>query len=241
MKTLALDTGTPFASAAVTENGRLLASVTVRSGNSHSEILLPAVEEMLRSSRLSPSEINLFALAVGPGSFTGVRIGASTLKGLAFGSGKPCIGVSSPEALAENFRGMNGILCPVIDARRDRMYNALFAGRDGEILRLTPDRLLPVPELEDELLREHPEEPVFLCGDGAEATAGLFTRLSPAVTPPLLRLPSAQSVALLAERRFLSATEEEKAAFTDLALAPVYLRPSQAEQERTPASARLGV
>lgn len=131
MKILALDTGTPFASAAVTENGRLLASVTVRSGNSHSEILLPAVEEMLRSLRLSPSGIDLFALAVGPGSFTGVRIGASTLKGLAFGSGKPCVGVSSLEAIAENFRGMDGILCPVIDARRDRMYkrSACRAGR----------------------------------------------------------------------------------------------------------------
>lgn len=241
MKILALDTGTPFASAAVTENGRLLASVTVRSGNSHSEILLPAVEEMLRSLRLSPSGIDLFALAVGPGSFTGVRIGASTLKGLAFGSGKPCVGVSSLEAIAENFRGMDGILCPVIDARRDRMYkrSACRAGR----------RDFP-PYARPSAARAGAGGGTF-AGAPGKARFPLRRRsgsdgrsFHPSVSrrnASLLRLPSAQSVALLAERRFLSATEEEKAAFTDLTLAPVYLRPSQAEQERTPASARLGV
>ena len=241
MKTLALDTGSPFACAAITEDGQLLAKTVLRGGTAHSEILLPAVENLLRSLGLSPADMDLFALSAGPGSFTGVRIGAATLKGLAFGLAKPCIALSSLEVLAENLRGLEGIFCPVMDARRSRMYNALFEGKNGKISRLTPDRVLPVDELEEELRKDCAEKPIFLCGDGAKLTEELFRELHPAFTPPLLRLPDAASAARLAEAKYLVASAEERAKLTDSALAPVYLRPSQAEQERTEASARLGI
>ena len=114
MKLLALDSSATVATVALCEDDRLLAEYTLNNGNTHSETLLPMVESVLRSYGITVRDVDLFAASNGPGSFTGVRIGAATLKGLAFGAGKPCLGVSTLEAIAENLSVRAGLICPVI-------------------------------------------------------------------------------------------------------------------------------
>ena len=126
MKILALDSTAAVCSCAVCEDEKILSVFTVNSGNTHSETLLPMIEASLRMLSLEVCDIDLFAFSEGPGSFTGVRIGAATLKGLAFGRNKPCVGVSTLKALASNLSGMSGIVCPVMNARRNQVYLSLI-------------------------------------------------------------------------------------------------------------------
>ena len=133
MKILAFDTSATVATVALCDNERLLAEYTVNNGNTHSETLLPMIESLLGHFSMSVSDVDLFAVSVGPGSFTGVRIGAATLKGLAFASDKPCVGVSTLEAIAENLSVCKGLICPVMNARRAQVYTALFRS-DGQTL-----------------------------------------------------------------------------------------------------------
>ena len=225
MLILALDSTAVVASVALCRDETPLALFTVKNGNTHSETLLPMVEAVLRSAKATVSDIDLFACAVGPGSFTGVRIGAATVKGLAFGQNKNCLGVSTLEALAENLVPYEGILCPVMNARRGQVYNALFEVENGALKRLCPDRALSVAELAAELKAKG--RPFALCGDGVNE----FLRLSPEIRPanvfPLLADQNAASVAKVAYRRALAGESG-----TDAALVPVYLRLPQAERER---------
>lgn len=218
---LASDSTAVVASVALCDDEKLLACFTVNAGNTHSETLLPMIESALKMTNLTADDIDLFALSEGPGSFTGVRIGAATIKGLAFGKDKPCVGVSTLEALAYNLSGNVGIVCPCMNARRNQVYNALF-GCDGKgnIERLCPDRAIGVPELEEELKRY--SEPVRICGDGAFLLTGDY-----GYTPELLIHQNGYSVAMCA----LKAYREGKQV-SDTELAPTYLRPSQAERTR---------
>jgi tRNA threonylcarbamoyladenosine biosynthesis protein TsaB len=154
-----------------------------------------------------------------------VRIGASTLKGLAFGQNKNCLGVSTLEALAENLLPFDGIICPVMNARRGQVYNALFRHKDGALVRLCEDRALCVTELAAELAQMG--EPFALCGDGVAEFHRLAPNSAPTSVPALLEDQSAVSVAKVALRR---ANAGEVG--TDAELAPVYLRLPQAERER---------
>ena len=225
MKILSLDSSARVATVALCEDGRLLAEYTVNNGNTHSETLLPMIETMLRHFGISTDEIDLFACTSGPGSFTGVRIGAATLKGLAFATNKPCVGVSTPEALAENLVGLPGLICPVMNARRAQVYTALFRS-DGETLtRLLPDAALSIAEL-DELLSAY-GEPVAFCGDGYDVTLPALKQTVYRPTPERLRHQSAFSVALCALREY-----EAGRATDDAGLKVNYLRPCQAERER---------
>lgn len=224
MKILALESSALTASAAICEESRLLGEITLNNGNTHSETLLPMVESLLHFHGLQVSDIDLFAVSIGPGSFTGIRIGAATVKGLAFGSGKPCIGVSTLAALAYNVPVPGGLVCPVMNARRGQVYTALFRCRDGKPERLTPDAALSLEEL-DEQLRAY-DEPVFLTGDGYTLAAG--TLQHPIGTlPDRLRYQSAASVAYAAWDAYQSGVQTAE---TDLK--PIYLRPCQAERER---------
>ena len=192
MKILALESSALTASVALCENGRVLGEYTVNNGNTHSETLLPMTESLLRFLNLSISDVDLFAVSSGPGSFTGVRIGVATLKGLAFGSKKPCIGVSTLEAMAYNLQVPNGLICPVMNARRKQVYTALFRLRGNGLERLMPDSAISVDEL-DRALSEY-DEPVYLVGDGYELAAELLTH-EIGYTPERLRCQSAASVA----------------------------------------------
>lgn len=224
MKILALDSTATVASVALCEDDRLLGEYTVNNGNTHSETLLPMVESLLNFFGLDADGIDLFAASAGPGSFTGVRIGAATVKGLAFHTQKPCIGVSTLEALAYNLNGINGLICPVMNARRKQVYTALFRCKDGVLTRLIPDSAIAITEL-DEILGAYPE-PVYLCGDGYSITAELLTHPI-GFTPERLRHQSAFSVAQVAKAAY-----DSGARTTDIEMSPTYLRPSQAERER---------
>lgn len=224
MKILALDSTAKAASVALCEDGALLGEYTINNGNTHSETILPMAESLLKHFDLTPKDIDVFAVSAGPGSFTGVRIGVATVKGLAFGSGKPCIGVSTLEALAKNPAIPNGLICPVMNARRNQVYTALFRSKDGVLERLMPDSAIAIAEL-DQILKEY-NEPVTLCGDGYEITESLLTH---PILPlaERLRHQSAFNVALCA----MEAIERGENT-TDIELSPTYLRLSQAERER---------
>lgn len=224
MKILALDSTAIAASVALCEDEILLGEYTIQNGNTHSETLLPMIESLLHHFALSANEIDLFALSAGPGSFTGVRIGAATVKGLAFGKNKPCIGVSTLEALALNLSVADGLICPVMNARRKQVYTALFRAQNGVLERLMPDCAIAISELDEKLSAY--EEPVRLCGDGYDITAELLTHeIIP--TPARLRPQSAYSVAQAALRLY-----HEGVRTTDAQLSPIYLRLPQAERER---------
>ncbi len=239
MIVFALDSSAPIASVAVARDDTLLGLFTRTEGLTHSETLLPMAEALLRSLSLRVEEVDLFACSAGPGSFTGVRIGVSMLKGLAFGQKKPCAAVSTLDALAYQLNGLDGIFCPVMDARRSQVYNALFAGgKTAEALsssapdpldfgriRLTSDRLISLEELQQELSAY--DAPIYLTGDGyALAQRGLrLPNLQ--VTPPLLRCQNAFAVAQCARRMAQCGQIVD-----DVSLRPIYLRASQAERER---------
>lgn len=225
MKILALDSSAVVGSVALCEDTRMVAHYTLNTGNTHSQTLLPMIESALKSAEWEIDDLDLLAVSQGPGSFTGVRIGISTVKGLAFGKNIPCAGVSTLEALAYNLRYFNGILCPVMNARRAQVYNALFACRDGVMTRLCPDRAISIAELDEELAGM--EQPIYLVGDGYDITLRGLTKTAVMPVPDELRYQSGYSVALCA-----LAAYERGQAVDDATLAPVYLRPSQAERER---------
>ena len=225
MKILALDSSAIVASVAVCEDERLLADYTLNNGNTHSETLLPMVESIFASLGITASDIDLFAVSAGPGSFTGVRIGAATLKGLAFASGKPCSEVSTLEAIAYNMRFHKGLICPVMNARRSQVYTALFRSDGEEFERLMPDSAISISDL-DKLLCEYGEE-VCLCGDGYEITRDAVKLTTLRAVPERMRLQSGASVALIALKNYKNGLF-----CTDSELGVNYLRPSQAERER---------
>ena len=225
MKILALDSTAVVGSVALCEDSRMVAHYTLNTGNTHSQTLLPMIESVLKSAEWEIDDLDLFAVSQGPGSFTGVRIGIATIKGLAFGKNIPCAGVSTLEALAYNLRYYSGIICPVMNARRAQVYNALFACENGVLTRLCPDRAISIAELDEELATA--TQPIYLVGDGYDITLDGFQKTQVVPVPDELRYQSGYSVALCG-----LAAHSRGEAVNDTALAPVYLRPSQAERER---------
>lgn len=223
MLILAFESSARPASVALLQDGRLLSQYSQCSQLTHSRTLLPMAEDMLKNAELSLHDVDLFAVAHGPGSFTGVRIGVSTVKGLSWALDKPCVGVSTLEGMAWNGLAAGGVICPVMDARRSQVYNALFEIRDGRPTRLTEDRPISLEDLSEEVRALG--RPVFLVGDGAELTAKAFAAASlPFVlAPENLRWQSAWGVAMAADGKTPGSAD---------ALLPVYLRLSQAERER---------
>lgn len=225
MKILALDSCATTASVAVTEDEQLLGQYTVHNMLTHSDTLLPMTESLLKSVGWRIADVELFVCAAGPGSFTGVRIGCATLKGLAFGSGRPCVGVSTLESLAcgveEAAKG--SVVCPIMDARRQQVYNALF--RDGA--RLTEDRAIAIDALADEL-RGYQEEICFV-GAVQLVEGSALSAFPRRVLPAAWAGHNAYGAAKCGFRKFTAAP----GAYPDEALLPIYLRPSQAERTRS--------
>jgi tRNA threonylcarbamoyladenosine biosynthesis protein TsaB len=223
MLTLAFESSAKAASAALCDGENLISSVMQCSGLTHSRTLLPMAEDLLRNTGLSMAEIDCFAVAQGPGSFTGIRIGVSTVKGLAWAAEKPCVGVSTLAAMAWNGVAAGGLVCAVMDARRSEVYNALFTVVNGKPERLCDDRALSLSLLAEELA-ERGEAP-FIVGDGAEITERFLRErnLPYRTAPENLRWQSAWGVAMEACGKPLISSQE---------LLPTYLRLSQAERER---------
>ena len=229
MKILALETSAKSVSTAVVENGAPLAYAYQCTGLTHSRTLMPMVDAMLKNAELTLGDMDAVAVAAGPGSFTGLRIGIAAVKGLAWAADKPCFGVSTLEAMAQNLAHMDGLLVCAMDARRNQVYNALFEAKSGVLTRLTPDRAIAVAELAEELRSE--PLPLVIVGDGAVLCEKALTEsgLPCRLAPPQLVMQNAMSVALCAEDlaragKLVSAQE----------LLPVYLRPPQAQRLRQP-------
>lgn len=228
MYILSLDSTATAASVALCDDERMLSCTTIHNGNTHSQTLLPLIQDTLRQFNLHPGDVQMYACSAGPGSFTGVRIGVSTVKGLAFGTDTPCIGVSTLHALAYNLIGFNGLICPAMNARRSQVYNALFECSNGRLTRLCEDRAIALEELDAELSKSS-IGPIYAVGDGYDLFYEKMHACASALctTPHLLRLQNAYSVAQVA----LQAARAGSMGTAD-SLSPVYLRPCQAERER---------
>lgn len=222
MKLLALDSSAVSAGCAVMEDGRLVAESFVKVGLTHSETLLPMAANTLANAKMSVEDIDCFAVSVGPGSFTGVRIGVAAVKGMAFPRQTPCIGVSTLEAMAWNCLGREGVVCSVMDARRQQVYNALFTFEGDKLTRLCDDRAIAIEELTDELAQK--EGKILLVGDGAKLCYEAMRDKLPDVMlmPEHLQYQRGFGVAMAAQQKESVPPEQ---------LVPVYLRPSQAERE----------
>jgi tRNA threonylcarbamoyladenosine biosynthesis protein TsaB len=232
VKILAIDSSALCASVALCEDGRRLAESFINTTNTHSETLLTMVKDVLERAKIDIDSIDLLACTVGPGSFTGIRIGVALVKGLAFGKGIPCVGVSTLEATAWALREASALIVPVTDARRCGLYNAVFESDGEKLTRLTPDKL----DLPDELIKEAEalakgkKKSLYFVGDGYDRVRDMAKSARVKDTPEMLKLVSAYSVAQTAARVYEAAAD--KSVFTDKALAAVYLRPAQAERER---------
>ena len=223
MLILAFESSAKAASVALLDGEKLISQYSQCSGLTHSRTLLPMAEDMLKNAEKSINDVDLIAVAHGPGSFTGIRIGVSTVKGLAWAAGKPCTGVSTLEAMAWQGVAAGGYICPVMDARRSQVYNALFKIVNGRPQRLCADRPIALSELAEEVRALN--SPVFLVGDGAELCKKYFDEngIPCNMAPENLRWQSAWGVAMAAK---------DMAPGTADSLLPVYLRLSQAERER---------
>jgi len=228
MKLLALESSASACSAALCEDGHLVAETYQNSGLTHSRTLMPMVSGLLEQCGAALDGVDVVAVAAGPGSFTGLRIGVSTAKGLAWAAGKPCAACSTLASMAWLMSHMEGgQICAVMDARRNEVYNARFVIQNGEPARLTPDRAISLSALGDEIKKSGKMQ--FLVGDGAQLC---YTVLKDSgcdlcLPPDHLRYQRASGVAREAYRmalagQLISAHE----------LSPNYIRLSQAERER---------
>ena len=227
MKILAFETSAKAASAALTENGKLLAESYQNTGMTHSQTLMVMAQDLLKQCGLTARDVDAVAVANGPGSFTGVRIGVAAAKGFAWGREIPCVGVSTLEAMALTLGAWQGYVCPVMDARRSQVYNALFHVSGGKLERIRPDRAISLADLGEEL--KNLEEPIFLVGDGSNLCYNtLLETVTGLVLPPEHRMHQRASGVALAAEALLAAG----GTFSGAELVPNYLRLSQAERER---------
>lgn len=228
MKLLALECSAVCASVAVMEDGRVTGEFFVNTRQTHSQTLMPMVQQVLVCTNTRVQDVDVFAVAAGPGSFTGVRIGVSCVKGMAFAAGKPCFGVSALEALAYRFTAFDGVICAVMDARCGQVYYGLFRVKNGLVTRLQEDQALAITEVAA-ALRAYQQEPIFVVGDGAELCCKTpeFETLSAHLAPEELRFAHAVGVALCAEKKLA----EGMPTVTAQELRPTYLRLPQAERE----------
>ena len=228
MKILALESSATACSAALCEDGVLVAQMWQNSGLTHSCTLLPMVEDMLKNCGASLKDVDVIAAAAGPGSFTGLRIGIATAKGLAWPADLPCAPCSTLESMAWPLAHLEEtvIVC-AMDARRNQVYNALFLARDGKLERLSPDRAIGLAELGEELKKI--EKPKMVVGDGAKLCYNALAEQVDSLTlaPIHLRMQSAWGVACAAEEMI-----RQNTLVSGGELVPVYHRLSQAERER---------
>ena len=223
MNILSLESSAKPASAAVMRDGVVIGQFFQASGLTHSRTLLVMCQELLKSLEMTMADIDGIAVASGPGSFTGIRIGLAAAKGLAWGADIPLCGVSTLEAMAHQLPHENAVICPVMDARRNQVYNARFSFEGGKLTRLCDDRAISLEDLTNEAKNDG--KPYFLLGDGAHLCYNYMKSagLSPVLPPDNIRWQSAWGVCLAAQGKPFVSPDD---------VFPNYLRLSQAERER---------
>lgn len=222
MKLLALDTSSITATAALSEDNKLIGEYTLNHKKNHSVKLMPMIEELLNSCDTKPKEIDVFAVSVGPGSFTGLRIGIATMNAMAQALDKEVVGVSTLEALAYNLFNINGLICPIIDAQRDLVYMGLYRWIDGNMTEIMEQQVISIDKLIC-ILKEKSER-IFFVGDalerfGQNLEAGLGQQFT--IPPSKLLIPSASSVAEVARIKMKNCIRKN--------IVPMYMRKSEAE------------
>ena len=227
MLILAFETSAKAGSVALWQDGKMLGESYQNTGLTHSQTLLSMAENLIASCGYAPNDVTSVAVAAGPGSFTGVRIGVAAAKGFAWGLEIPCCGVSTLEAMAENLGIYEGYVLPVMDARRNQVYNAVFKAEKGCLSRVCEDRAISLSELCEEL--KNINAPIYLVGDGSNLTYNTLKEpVANLILPPEHRMHQrAAGVALVAEKMM-----QNGAACDAAGLSPNYLRLSQAERER---------
>ena len=222
MKILALETSTKVGSVAISEDEHLIAEYTLNVISTHSERLLPSIDQILRDSKLSIREIDGFAISLGPGSFTGLRIGISTVKGLALAAEKGVVGVPTLDVLAHNLMFTRLLVCPLLDARKGEVYTALYQGDEsGKLEKLTPDLALKPEELLTRI-----KEPVIFLGDGVETYRDTLRsgQDNCLFAPAYLNQPRASVLAKLGLEKF-----RQGHIFKEDEIQPLYCRLAEAE------------
>ena len=227
MLILAFETSAKAASVALLDDKKLLGESYQNTGLTHSQTLMLMAQDLLKSCGFGAKDVTHLAVAAGPGSFTGIRIGVAAAKGFAWGSELPCYGVSTLEAMAAQLGVWQGYVCPVMDARRSQVYNALFHVECGKCTRIRDDRAISLQDLGAEL--QNLTEPVFLVGDGSNLCYNTLLESVPSlVLPAEHRMHQrAAGVALVAREKILRGEAGNAGELT-----PNYLRLSQAERER---------
>lgn len=239
MWTLGFDSTTATVTASVLKDGVETVSYSAMSGTSHSTTLLPAIEELLKKSGISVKDLSLISCSAGPGSFTGVRIGVATAKGLAAPFDIPCIGVSSLEAMAYMFTDVPCVICPVIGARRGNVYAAVFASDgNGTVTRLADDDLVSIADVKAFIngCTSHIEDalPLYFTGDSVSECCeadGELNTVTLTETPAEFATPTGYGAAQCGYRKFIE-SGEDTALYSESSLLPIYLRKSQAEREK---------
>ncbi|MEG0546368.1 MAG: tRNA (adenosine(37)-N6)-threonylcarbamoyltransferase complex dimerization subunit type 1 TsaB [Oscillospiraceae bacterium] len=223
MKILSIESSATSASVAVCDNKKLLCEFYTNVGLTHSQTIMPMVENSLKIADIDINSIDIFAVSYGPGSFTGIRIGISSIKGMADALKKPCFAVSTLETIAYPFIDFNGVVISVMDARCNQVYTASF--ENGK--RLCSDDAILIDELSDRI--KNYKKDVILCGDGAEMCYNILKEKNDGLflAPVTNRFQKASSVAFLAEEKLLSFEKTVSAS----ELLPLYLRLPQAERE----------
>jgi tRNA threonylcarbamoyladenosine biosynthesis protein TsaB len=226
MKILSLDSATESATCAILDDSRVLSEITFNCKKQHAQILLPIIDELFKSTGMSISDIDGFVASRGPGSFTGLRIGLATIKGLCQGSKKPFVTVSTLDSLAYNLAYTSGIICPILDALRDNVYTALYTFNDNKLNRISDYMNVSLDELIN-ILKEKNCTTSFV-GDGAlKFKERLLAQLPNAVYAPAhLNLAKASSLGELGLKSLLSGIEDDI-----YSSVPMYLRKPQAERE----------
>jgi tRNA threonylcarbamoyladenosine biosynthesis protein TsaB len=225
MKVLGINTSTVFGSVGLVDNGRVLGEYSLNLPITHSERLMASIDRILSDTKVPLDEIELFSVALGPGSFTGLRIGVSTVKGLAFGTGRPVVGISTLEALAYGVGNAGGEICPILDARKQEVYTARFqAASAGRLKRLTPDLVISPKDLAKQI-----DGPVIFVGDGLESYGRFLKRRLgrlASFTPPDLGYVHGTVVARLGAGIFKRGKTLDPSS-----LVPTYIRRSEAEMK----------
>ena len=227
MLILAFETSAKAGSVALVQDGTLLAESYCNTGLTHSQTIIPMAEDLLTRCGYTPKDVQAVAVAAGPGSFTGVRIGVAAAKGFAWGGQIPCYGVSTLHAMALGLGIFDGYVLSAMDARREQVYTALFHAEKGKLTRCTEDRAISLQELGEEI--KNLSEPVFLVGDGSILCYNTLKELQPGLVlmPEHCMHQRATGVGLAAMEQIAAGDIGDGAA-----LAPNYLRLSQAERER---------